>query len=141
MTPGSAAGVEVGQFPYVELVEATAVAVQPQGRESRWNLDGELLADNHISAQVQGAPRYCLCLLVRAQGSMRGCGRETRMRHGCGASSLPVQGVILFQSCRWLAEGCKDLMHSTGVHQSVLPPMPHVMGSLPASNQPTMLRS
>lgn len=42
----------MGQFPYVELVEATAVAVQPQGKESRWNVDGELLADNHLSAEV-----------------------------------------------------------------------------------------
>ena len=42
----------MGQFPYVELVEATAVAVQPRGKESRWNVDGELLADNHLSAQV-----------------------------------------------------------------------------------------
>ena len=43
----------MGQFPYVELVEATAVAVQPLGKESRWNVDGELLADNHLSAQVR----------------------------------------------------------------------------------------
>ena len=50
------AGVEVGRFPYVDVIEATAVAVEPAGRESRWNVDGELLADNRLSAQARGAP-------------------------------------------------------------------------------------
>ena len=42
----------MGKYPYVELMEATAVSVEPVGRESRWNLDGELLENNHLSAQV-----------------------------------------------------------------------------------------
>ena len=40
------------RFPYVDIVEATAVSVVPSGRESHWNVDGELLADNRLSAQV-----------------------------------------------------------------------------------------
>ena len=66
----------MGQFPYVELVEATAVAVQPQGRESRWNLDGELLADNHISAQVQGPMHPAFVCLLWHQSRKMQVGQE-----------------------------------------------------------------
>lgn len=45
-------GVQQGQFPFVEIVEATAVQVVPSGRESWWNVDGELLANNHLTAEV-----------------------------------------------------------------------------------------
>ena len=30
----------------------TALQVEPRGPESSWNVDGELLADNHFTAQV-----------------------------------------------------------------------------------------
>ena len=30
----------------------TAVRVEPMGTESAWNVDGELLANNHVTAQV-----------------------------------------------------------------------------------------
>lgn len=41
-----------GQFKYVEVFDVTAVWVEPTGRESAWNVDGELLANNHVTAQV-----------------------------------------------------------------------------------------
>ena len=34
------------------VVEATALNVQPLGRESHWNVDGELMPHNHLSARV-----------------------------------------------------------------------------------------
>ena len=43
-----------GKFSYVDIVEATAVHVEPVGKESRWNVDGELLETNHVNAQVRG---------------------------------------------------------------------------------------
>eukprot|EP00891_Asterochloris_glomerata_P006863 jgi/Astpho2/6863/Aster-06535 len=46
------AGVVPGKFSYVDIVEATAVHVEPVGKESRWNVDGELLETNHVNAQV-----------------------------------------------------------------------------------------
>lgn len=46
------AGVTPGQFKYVEVVDVTAVRVEPMGTESAWNVDGELLANNHVTAQV-----------------------------------------------------------------------------------------
>lgn len=53
--PGSPfdAGVVPGKFSYVDIVEATAVHVEPVGKESRWNVDGELLETNHVNAQVR----------------------------------------------------------------------------------------
>ena len=45
-------GVEPGQFRYVEVVDVTAMRVEPVGRESSWNVDGELLDNNHVTAQV-----------------------------------------------------------------------------------------
>ena len=50
----SDAGVVPGKFSYVDIVEATAVHVEPVGKESRWNVDGELLETNHVNAQVRG---------------------------------------------------------------------------------------
>lgn len=47
-----AAGVTPGQFKYVEVLDVTAVRVEPFGCESAWNVDGELLANNHVTAQV-----------------------------------------------------------------------------------------
>ena len=37
---------------YVEVVEATWVSIEPQGTESHWNVDGELLANKSITAAV-----------------------------------------------------------------------------------------
>ena len=45
-------GVKPGQFHYVEVLDVTAVRVEPIGRESSWNVDGELLDNNHVTAQV-----------------------------------------------------------------------------------------
>lgn len=43
-------------LPYVKVVEATAVKVQPLGEESHWNVDGELMPHNEVAAHVcQGA--------------------------------------------------------------------------------------
>lgn len=39
-------------LPYVRVVEATAVKVQPVGSESCWNVDGELMPHNKLSARV-----------------------------------------------------------------------------------------
>ena len=47
------AGVHVEHLPFVSVLEATAVRVQPLGEESSWNVDGELLSDNRLSARVQ----------------------------------------------------------------------------------------
>lgn len=43
---------EAGRFSFVEVVECAAVQVRPHGPESCWNLDGELLADNRLTARV-----------------------------------------------------------------------------------------
>lgn len=45
-------GIEPGQFHFMEVLEATAVRLEPVGRESSWNVDGELLENNHVTAQV-----------------------------------------------------------------------------------------
>lgn len=39
-------------LPYVSVVEATAVRVQTLGQESHWNVDGELMPHNQLSARV-----------------------------------------------------------------------------------------
>lgn len=46
------AGVRPGRFSFVEVVECSAVAVRPVGLESCWNIDGELLPDNRVTARV-----------------------------------------------------------------------------------------
>ena len=48
-------GVRKGMLRYVDVVEATAVGVTPQGHESSWNVDGELLANNTIVTAVHHA--------------------------------------------------------------------------------------
>ena len=45
-------GIEPGQFHYVEVLDVSAVRLEPIGRESSWNVDGELLENNHVTAQV-----------------------------------------------------------------------------------------
>lgn len=45
-------GVTPGQYKYVEVLDVTAVRIEPIGRESAWNVDGELLENNHVTAQV-----------------------------------------------------------------------------------------
>lgn len=47
-----AAGVQQGAFPYVDIIDATAVQITPSGRESCWSVDGELLANNTLTGQV-----------------------------------------------------------------------------------------
>ena len=50
------AGINVDYLPYVKVIEATAVKVQPLGKESHWNVDGELMPHNEVAAHVcQGA--------------------------------------------------------------------------------------
>lgn len=39
-------------FPYVEVIDVTAVKVTPKGPESYWNVDGEILSDNRFTGQV-----------------------------------------------------------------------------------------
>ena len=48
----SAAGVQKNKFPYVQIAEATAVKIEPVGKESCWNVDGELLDNNYVTARV-----------------------------------------------------------------------------------------
>ncbi len=47
-----AAGINVEHLPYVSVIEATALKVQPVGQESSWNVDGELMPHNQLSAKV-----------------------------------------------------------------------------------------
>ena len=47
-----AAGINVEHLPYVSVMEATAVKVHPVGQESSWNVDGELMPHNQLSAKV-----------------------------------------------------------------------------------------
>ena len=49
---GCHAGVVPGQYPFVEVVQCTAVQVSPKGHESCWNVDGELLPNNHVTARM-----------------------------------------------------------------------------------------
>jgi ceramide kinase len=49
---GCCAGVQRGRFDFVEVVECSAVRVTPRGAESCWNVDGELLPDNRVTARV-----------------------------------------------------------------------------------------
>ena len=46
------AGVEPGAFPFVEVIDVTAVQVTPVGEESCWNVDGEILANSHFAGEV-----------------------------------------------------------------------------------------
>ena len=46
------AGVHVEHLPFVSVLEAIAVRVQPLGEESSWNVDGELMTHNALSARV-----------------------------------------------------------------------------------------
>ena len=45
-------GVQQGMLEYVDVIEATWVKVEPSGRESHWNVDGELLEHNSICASI-----------------------------------------------------------------------------------------
>lgn len=45
-------GLQEGMFDFVEVMPVKAVQVRPQGRESSWNCDGELLPENHISVRA-----------------------------------------------------------------------------------------
>ena len=40
---------------YVSVMEATALKVHPVGQESSWNVDGELMPHNQLSAKVSQA--------------------------------------------------------------------------------------
>ena len=50
----AAAGLAAGEHGFFTVVPAAAVHVEPAAgaRESHWNADGELLSDNHITAEV-----------------------------------------------------------------------------------------
>ena len=43
---------ERGAFPYVDVIDATAVRITPEGKESVWSVDGELLRNNQFSGEV-----------------------------------------------------------------------------------------
>ena len=45
-------GVQPGAFPYVDVIDITAVQITPLGPESSWNVDGELLENNHFTGEV-----------------------------------------------------------------------------------------
>jgi diacylglycerol kinase family enzyme len=57
------AGVHVEHLPFVSVLEASAVRVQPLGEESSWNVDGELMTHNALSARV-----FCGAVEVFARG-------------------------------------------------------------------------
>lgn len=46
------AGVEMNKFPYVDVIDCTAVRICPSGQESCWSVDGELLRNNFLSGEV-----------------------------------------------------------------------------------------
>lgn len=46
------AGVEMEKFPYVDVIDCTAVQITPIGAESSWSVDGELLHNNSLSGEV-----------------------------------------------------------------------------------------
>ena len=41
-----------GQFDFVEIVDVSALRMKPIGRQSSWNVDGELLRNNTVEARV-----------------------------------------------------------------------------------------
>ncbi|KAK9823899.1 hypothetical protein WJX72_006250 [[Myrmecia] bisecta] len=50
-----ARGIQADRFTYVETIDCTAVSIQPIGVESAWNVDGELLKNNHVTAEAHQA--------------------------------------------------------------------------------------
>lgn len=46
------AGITRGQFDFVDILDVSAVRVVPQGSQSVWNVDGELLKNNFIDTQI-----------------------------------------------------------------------------------------
>lgn len=44
-----------GKFPYVDVVDVSALQMTPLGEGSHWNVDGELLPSKALHAQVHGA--------------------------------------------------------------------------------------
>ncbi|KAK9796967.1 hypothetical protein WJX73_000979 [Symbiochloris irregularis] len=48
-------GVRAGMLKYVDVINVSAVSVTPSGRESSWNVDGELLKCNRIATAVHHA--------------------------------------------------------------------------------------
>lgn len=45
-------GVRQEAFNFVDIIDTTAVKVMPHGPQSSWNVDGELLKNNNLEAQV-----------------------------------------------------------------------------------------
>ena len=45
-------GVRPGVFEFVDILDVTAIRVIPQGRQSSWNVDGELLKNNNLEANI-----------------------------------------------------------------------------------------
>jgi hypothetical protein len=64
----SSTGLSAGEHGFFTVVPAQAVHVEPVGpRQSRWNLDGELLRHNHITAEggaCRAAPNAATCLVL-----------------------------------------------------------------------------
>jgi hypothetical protein len=46
------AGVQPNAFSYVDMLDTTAIKVEPVGQESSWSVDGELMGSNSISAKI-----------------------------------------------------------------------------------------
>ena len=46
------AGIRPGRFGFVEIVDVVALKVVPQGPQSSWNVDGELLRNNFMEARI-----------------------------------------------------------------------------------------
>eukprot|EP00877_Chromochloris_zofingiensis_P010465 jgi/Chrzof1/5672/Cz16g11060.t1 len=55
-------GISTGMLPCVEVVAVSDVKVEPSGRQSHWNIDGELMADNSVTMHVD---RGCLNVFAR----------------------------------------------------------------------------
>ena len=64
------AGINVEHLPYVKVVEATAMKVQPIGPESHWNVDGELMPHKQLSARVCQAAVQVFSRGVEVSGSL-----------------------------------------------------------------------
>lgn len=56
-------GVRPGKLKYVDIVDATAVRIEPMDGKSVWNVDGELLLDQELSTNVR-----CRLLQVFSRG-------------------------------------------------------------------------
>lgn len=78
-----------GRFPFVDLVDVTAMHVEPHGEESSWNVDGELLEDNRVSVQVRRLRGRLLWVITRS------------LTNRCMQGSLMcLRGGLMCRQCR-----------------------------------------